>query len=191
MSNRSTDTSGNDLDGLDPVTFQIIKHRLVRVTDEAVEALGAGGGAPERVAHQFHAVAGGVAHVQRALALVPLLRLLHRHVVPVEVAPPRRQLIGGHPERDVDGPVGPVRRQRRPGAAGRGVEDVDDAGPAVKGDVVALGAERHVQPQHVGIELLGGRQVVGVEAGFEDEAGGRGHVRLKVGERVGERARTA
>ena len=46
MSNRSTETSGNDLDGLDPVTFQIIKHRLVRVTDEAVEALKRVSGAP-------------------------------------------------------------------------------------------------------------------------------------------------
>jgi N-methylhydantoinase B len=34
------------LDGIDPVTFQIIKHRLVRVTDEAVEALKRVSGAP-------------------------------------------------------------------------------------------------------------------------------------------------
>jgi N-methylhydantoinase B len=46
MSNRSRDASGDDLDGLDPVTFQIIKHRLVRVTDEAVEALKRVSGAP-------------------------------------------------------------------------------------------------------------------------------------------------
>jgi N-methylhydantoinase B len=46
MSNRSADASGNELDGLDPVTFQIIKHRLVRVTDEAVEALKRVSGAP-------------------------------------------------------------------------------------------------------------------------------------------------
>ena len=34
------------VEGLDPVTFQIIKHRLVRVTDEAVEALKRVSGAP-------------------------------------------------------------------------------------------------------------------------------------------------
>lgn len=34
------------VDGLDPVTFQIIKHRLTRVTDEAVEALKRVSGAP-------------------------------------------------------------------------------------------------------------------------------------------------
>ncbi|MFB6229284.1 MAG: hydantoinase B/oxoprolinase family protein [Halobacteriales archaeon] len=35
-----------ELEGIDPVTFQIIKHRLVRVTDEAVEALKRVSGAP-------------------------------------------------------------------------------------------------------------------------------------------------
>jgi len=34
------------LEGIDPVTFQIIKHRLVRVTDEAVQALKRVSGAP-------------------------------------------------------------------------------------------------------------------------------------------------
>jgi N-methylhydantoinase B len=34
------------LDGIDPVTFQIIKHRFVRVTDEAVEALKRVSGSP-------------------------------------------------------------------------------------------------------------------------------------------------
>jgi len=34
------------IDGIDPVTFRIIKHRLVRVTDEAVEALKRVSGAP-------------------------------------------------------------------------------------------------------------------------------------------------
>jgi N-methylhydantoinase B len=34
------------LEGIDPVTFQIIKHRLARVTDEAVEALKRVSGAP-------------------------------------------------------------------------------------------------------------------------------------------------
>jgi N-methylhydantoinase B len=38
--------SGPGLEGIDPVTFQIIKHRLVRVTDEAVEALKRVSGAP-------------------------------------------------------------------------------------------------------------------------------------------------
>ncbi|MEF8883975.1 MAG: hydantoinase B/oxoprolinase family protein [Haloarculaceae archaeon] len=37
---------GPGLEGIDPVTFQIIKHRLVRVTDEAVEALKRVSGAP-------------------------------------------------------------------------------------------------------------------------------------------------
>ena len=35
-----------EVEGLDPVTFQIIKHRLARVTDEAVEALKRVSGAP-------------------------------------------------------------------------------------------------------------------------------------------------
>ncbi|MFB6196368.1 MAG: hydantoinase B/oxoprolinase family protein [Haloplanus sp.] len=38
--------AGTSLDGIDPVTFQIIKHRLARVTDEAVEALKRVSGAP-------------------------------------------------------------------------------------------------------------------------------------------------
>lgn len=42
-----TDTEpGPSLEGIDPVTFQIIKHRLVRVTDEAVTALKRVSGAP-------------------------------------------------------------------------------------------------------------------------------------------------
>ncbi len=43
---KQTDNSTLELEGLDPVTFQIIKHRLVRVTDEAVEALKRVSGAP-------------------------------------------------------------------------------------------------------------------------------------------------
>ena len=46
----SDDDTGDEIDlgvdGLDPVTFQIIKHRLTRVTDEAVEALKRVSGAP-------------------------------------------------------------------------------------------------------------------------------------------------
>ncbi|WP_204960035.1 hydantoinase B/oxoprolinase family protein [Salinigranum salinum] len=38
--------AGLSLDGIDPVTFQIIKHRLEQVTDEAVEALKRVSGAP-------------------------------------------------------------------------------------------------------------------------------------------------
>jgi N-methylhydantoinase B len=41
-----TDDIDLSVEGLDPVTFQIIKHRLVRVTDEAVEALKRVSGAP-------------------------------------------------------------------------------------------------------------------------------------------------
>ena len=46
----SDDDTSDEIDlgveGLDPVTFQIIKHRLTRVTDEAVEALKRVSGAP-------------------------------------------------------------------------------------------------------------------------------------------------
>jgi len=44
--NTTTDDIDLSVEGLDPVTFQIIKHRLVRVTDEAVEALKRVSGAP-------------------------------------------------------------------------------------------------------------------------------------------------
>jgi N-methylhydantoinase B len=47
MSETATDNGIDlELEGIDPVTFQIIKHRLVRVTDEAVEALKRVSGAP-------------------------------------------------------------------------------------------------------------------------------------------------
>lgn len=46
MSEQSSTDSGIALEGLDPVTFQIIKHRLARVTNEAVEALKRVSGAP-------------------------------------------------------------------------------------------------------------------------------------------------
>ena len=42
----ATDDIDLGIDGIDPVTFQIIKHRLTRVTDEAVEALKRVSGAP-------------------------------------------------------------------------------------------------------------------------------------------------
>jgi len=41
-----SDDTDLSLEGVDPVTFQIIKHRLVRVTDEAVEALKRVSGSP-------------------------------------------------------------------------------------------------------------------------------------------------
>jgi len=46
MSEQSSSDIDLGVQGLDPVTFQIIKHRLVRVTDEAVEALKRVSGAP-------------------------------------------------------------------------------------------------------------------------------------------------
>jgi N-methylhydantoinase B len=46
MSEAAEDAIDLELEGIDPVTFQIIKHRLVRVTDEAVEALKRVSGAP-------------------------------------------------------------------------------------------------------------------------------------------------
>ncbi len=47
MSKTTTDDGIDlELEGIDPVTFQIIKHRLTRVTDEAVEALKRVSGAP-------------------------------------------------------------------------------------------------------------------------------------------------
>jgi len=46
MSHKTADDIDLRIDSMDPVTFQIIKHRLERVTDEAVEALKRVSGAP-------------------------------------------------------------------------------------------------------------------------------------------------
>ncbi len=46
MSEKAADDIDLRIDSMDPVTFQIIKHRLERVTDEAVEALKRVSGAP-------------------------------------------------------------------------------------------------------------------------------------------------
>jgi hypothetical protein len=66
--------------------------------------------------------------------------------------------------------VGAVGREGFSVAAGVGIEDVKDTGPAAEGDMIALSAERDVQPHDLAVELLGGVEVVGVEARFEDEA---------------------
>jgi len=70
--------------------------------------------------------------------------VLHRHVVPIEVAPPRSELIRGDAERDVNRAVGAVGGQGFPFAAGGRVKDVHYPDPAAEGDVIALGTESNV-----------------------------------------------
>ena len=129
--------------------------------------------APQTGRRDLQAVSVGIPEVERPSPLpTPLDLVLDLDTMVLEVHPPTVDLILAYAERQMTGTVGAVGAEAprdQAGVSGRlGVEQEDHLIPATEEDVPPFQSRMEGEAEHSAVELLGGRQVVHVQAGFED-----------------------
>ncbi len=118
---------------------------------------------------QFEAVAGGVAEVETMAAAGPVDCLFYRYPMAGEMFLPGRELGVDDGEGDMAGAESTVRRKMAVGfAAGQGIEEQQHLAAAMEENMATFLTAFDNQAEHVLIKLLGPREIVHVEAGFED-----------------------